>query len=190
MINATSYYPKLTEYGVEVPYSEATIEYNSTSVQRLYKIDEGEWKTYNGETIRLEIGQTIYAKGIDKNGDETRIISSYTSVELADAIGPASYDGDDGTAYTLPAGYSYMNVDESMWGKKVRVLYAAYSNPGSETNIVAFINNAGEVLDSIQTSSLVDVTTIIPENTVRIRANRRTTISYKSAYIYEIQLAQ
>ena len=61
-IQATSYYPTLTQYGVEVGYNIATINYFPTSVQRLYKIDEGEWQVYQDREIRLEIGQTIYAK--------------------------------------------------------------------------------------------------------------------------------
>ena len=128
-INATSHYPKLTEYGVETSYNEVTIDYNPTSVQKLYKIDEGEWKKYNGETIRLEIGQTIYAKGIDKNGDETRIISSYTSAELADAIGLAAYDGVDETyANVGPKETKYMEIDESIKGKNIQLMGILYNS--------------------------------------------------------------
>ena len=79
VISNEKYYPKLTEYGVKQGYNEVTIDYYETSVQRLYKIDDGEWQKYKDQKIKLELGETIYAKGIDKDGVETRTISSYKS---------------------------------------------------------------------------------------------------------------
>ena len=95
-------YAMLTSYGVEKPYSEITINYYATSERRLYKIDNGDWQEYKG-TIRLETGQTVYAKGIDKNGKETNQIPSYTSALPKDALRVAAYDGNEETYDDLGA---------------------------------------------------------------------------------------
>ena len=121
-INVSKCYPKLTEYRVECGYDLVKITYATTSVQRLYKINDGEWKTYTGGNIRLETGETIYAKGIDKNGEETRVITSYTSTLPSDALGAAAYDGNNSTyVNTRSAGSMYMEIDESMKGRRVYV---------------------------------------------------------------------
>ncbi len=187
IINVNNHYPRLTEYGVEAPYSAVTIDYSVTSVQRLYKIDDGEWKEYNEGTIRIEIGQTIYAKGIDKNGDETRVISSYTATIPTDAIGPEAYDGNDGTVYNLSLSYIYMNVDESMWGKRARFKFYGYHTHSSGVGRIEFIDNQDQVLDTISSSgiSAVDLIETIPNNTVKIRAR----MTGNRGGIYEIQPA-
>ena len=48
--------------------------------------ETGEWKNYTG-TVKLKIGETIYAKGIDKENNETRDVSEYTAVLPDDALG-------------------------------------------------------------------------------------------------------
>lgn len=67
-------------YGCEIELPEipitinddmiATIRFDSLYSQKLYKIDDGEWKDYRDTGIQLQIGQTIYVKGITKQGEE------------------------------------------------------------------------------------------------------------------------
>ena len=59
-------YPVWSQSGVSYLPIKVTINYDSKSVQKLYKIDDGEWTEYNGQFI-LPVGSTVYAKSIFKN---------------------------------------------------------------------------------------------------------------------------
>ena len=150
----------LTEYGVEQGYCTASISYDSTSVQRLYKIDDEEWKTYTKE-IRLELGQTLYAKGIDKYGKEARIIPSYKSVLPSDALGVAAYDGNTSTGISIVQTSKRINIDNSMIGKKVNITH-------SNNNWKITINLYSSEKELLKTYSSVSYTSstqfIIPED--------------------------
>ena len=191
-IVAEQVYPLLTDYGVEKSFNKVTIDYYPTSVEKLYKIDDGDWTEYKGETIRLEIGQTIYAKGIDKNGEETRVISSYTAVMPTDAIGPEAYDGEDNTAdFTDETQIKYMNVDQSMWGKTVRFYIGSYVRTSSgHRTYIEFLNDSEEVLDQFSVRSYykidkLDQEYVIKEGTTKIKIyNNKLNIT---GYCYEIE---
>ena len=102
------------------PYQMVSISYSPENVQKLYKIGTtGVWLNYINQPIRIELGQIIYAKGIYQNGEETRIISSYTS-NAPNALKKEAYDVNDAT-YTGETGIKYMEVDSSMQGKNIRV---------------------------------------------------------------------
>ena len=149
VINATDVYPILTEYGVEYESSNITIDYSYTSVKKLYKIDDGEWQEYKDKKIKLNIGETIYAKGIDKNGKETPI-PEYKSVLAIDALGKEAYDGNNST-YTgvgggSSSGYRKIHISPEMWGQNIEVLTSVYGS-------VAQLNEAKEVLNSTNVSA-------------------------------------
>ena len=148
VINATDVYPTLTEYGVEKGISNITIDYSYTSVKKLYKIDDGEWKNYDGP-IKLDANKTIYAKGIDKNGKETPI-PEYKSVLATDALGKEAYDGNNST-YTgvgggSSSGYRKIHISPEMWGQNIEVLTSVYGS-------VAQLNEAKETLNSTNVSA-------------------------------------
>ena len=122
VLSVEKIYPLLTSYGMQRSYNTVNISYSETSVERLYKIGNSEWKSYPDKPIRLEIGETIYAKGIDKYGQETRIIASYTASMPSDALPLAAYDGDANTYWQSASwGSSKIKVDASMRGKKISV---------------------------------------------------------------------
>ena len=184
VISIENIYPTLTLYGVEKSYAKATIKYFPTSIQCLYKIGEEEWREYNGETIRLEIGETIYAKGIDESGNETNSISSYTATIPADAIGSAAYDGDDATYVSYRALSSSnpikrkMNIDSATYEKQVRLKFnarrytyiyfilqdetkqeicnTANANSGSVNKFYTIPNNAKELWIESRSGALVN----------------------------------
>ena len=87
-------YPKLTEEGMIDGYNNITINYYNTSVQKLYKIDDGEWQTYKSP-VKLILGQTITAKGIDKNNNVS--LKTYISEAKSDSLSNVLYDGNDAT---------------------------------------------------------------------------------------------
>ncbi|MCI8641472.1 MAG: hypothetical protein HFJ59_06375 [Clostridia bacterium] len=62
-INNKPKYSKITNQRIEKGYSSVSIDYFVTSIQRLYKIDDGEWEEYTG-TINIEEGKNIYMQKV------------------------------------------------------------------------------------------------------------------------------
>jgi hypothetical protein len=70
---------------INQPYQMVTINYFATSFQRLYRIGTtGEWLNYADKPIKLNHGETIYAKGI-------RIAITYIIPFAFTSFIPASY---------------------------------------------------------------------------------------------------
>lgn len=152
-IAVNNYYPKLTEYGIEKPTNGVTITYHNTSVQKLYKIDTSEWKEYNGEEIILEIGKTIYAKGIDKNGKETINIAEYTSNLVYDELGLEAYDGNEETCVeVLKYETKKMYVDSAVQGNNFYIVFSTYNDAWCYPSIT-FYSSKGEELGGENYSS-------------------------------------
>ncbi|MGM9834754.1 MAG: hypothetical protein ACI31M_03145 [Bacilli bacterium] len=178
-----SFYPTITEYGIAPGYNEITIDYFQTSVKRLYKIDNGEWKEYKNKEVRVEIGKTLYAKGIDKYGKETEI-SKYTAILPSDAIGVKAYDDNTSTYedLTWKTSNNYVNpkkmyVSKEMQGKYLNInFYSQY--PSMYFN---FYDEKGNFIS--QNSSRQNII-YIPENTKYFIIDKNR-ISF--FYIYEIK---
>ncbi|MFA5603838.1 MAG: hypothetical protein WDA12_03170, partial [Bacilli bacterium] len=133
------------------PYQLISISYFPTSVQRIYRIGtSGEWFNYNDQPILVNQGETIYAKGIDKYGNETRIISNY-SVTVPDALKSIAYDGNDAT-YITGVTNQYMRVDSSMEGKRIRVLWYASTGSTVYATYLDFLNANKELISTVTNS--------------------------------------
>ncbi|MDD2627371.1 MAG: hypothetical protein PHD20_00565, partial [Clostridia bacterium] len=132
---------------IKSPYQMVTINYFSTSVQRLYKIGTtGEWLSYKEQPVKVNQGQTIYAKGIDQYGNDTRTISSYMA-SVSDALGMEAIDGNDNT-YVCETN-KYIKVDSSMQGKNIRVYWTAIRDTGGIAMGLRFLN-----ADKVEISSI------------------------------------
>ena len=165
------------------PYQMITINYFPTSVQRLYRIGTtGEWQNYKDKPIWVNQGETIYAKGIDQYGNETRITSSYT-VNVTDALKKEVYDRDDST-YVMYVTNQYMQVDSSMSGKNI--IIREY-NGGFSVNIY-FLDKDKKTLSTknLPGGSTQNITANIPVGTAWIRyaVSNTTTSDIK---LYEIK---
>ena len=180
VISNTKYYPTLTEYGVEQGYNEVTISYFPTSVQRLYRINDEEWKKYQDKAIRLELNDKLEAKGIDKNGIETEV-TNYTAELPSDALRPEAYDGDKTTSTGDLKSAVKIKVDESMGGKSAYIYgrvtkgLSLVDKDGKITPISGFANNTTPAGKEIQ----------LPENIVEIIFPAYTSYSLASD-VYEI----
>ncbi|MDD4547759.1 MAG: hypothetical protein PHI05_03355, partial [Bacilli bacterium] len=166
---------------IRTPYQMVTVNYFPTSVQRLYRIGTtGEWKTYPEKPLWVNQDETIYAKGIDQYGNETRIISSYTS-NVPDAVGPLAYDDDSSTYATVPSTRQYIKVDSSMQGKKINVKWQC------STYDYVYMYFMDENKTSISSVSVrypaVEETYLIPLGTKWIAYGPS-----RITYVYEIQL--
>ncbi len=162
-----------------------TINYFSTSIQRFYRLGTtGDWINYQDQPIKVNQGQTIYAKGIDQYGNETRIVSSYT-VNVPDAIGAAAYDGNDSTS--VNQNNVYMKVDSSMEGKKIIVKWTnIYSGSRGPSSYITFLDKNKNVINQIKRGEFdysVATTTIdLPVGTGWINYSK----DYGSSLLYEI----
>ena len=124
VIRNSKYYPLLTDRGVKNGYNEVTIEYFLTSEQKLYKINDGDWKEYEGKTIKLLENDKIEAKGIDRNGNETET-KIYTAELPADALASNAYDEDEETyVYGQLVSY-YLDISSEMNGKSLSFIGSA-----------------------------------------------------------------
>ena len=182
----TNVYPKITEYEVQKGYNLVDVNYFSTSVKRLYKIDEENWQEYQDKKIKVETGKTLYLKGIDKNNKSTEVVS-YNSTLKANALGVAAYDGNKETAACgIVHSPSYVDISPEMIGKEIRInastvwprsLYVVfYNSSGTKLSDVNIINAGGTANKILK----------IINNTAKIGMYTDTTDSSKGACVYEI----
>ena len=117
-------YPKLTSSGINKPNMEVTLSIDNENLvdKILYSKDNKSWQEYNGETIQLAVGETIYAKNKLKNGEESDVVSQKCELESR-AITEEAYDGSPDTydnSGKISQGYKYMLVDQSAIGLTVQ----------------------------------------------------------------------
>ena len=188
-INNNQVYATITSSGISTPYSNINIQYYASANSKLYKINDGEWMEYTNGDIRLEPGETIYAKGIDKYGNETAV-ASVQAIINPNSLGLAAYDNNMSTS-TLSSsagtsnggrtdGIAYINVDSSMWNKKIKLYYNDQANG---TPKIRMYNSSGnELLNNSISKTQVEYT--IPQNTVLIKIER----VYSWLMVYEITI--
>ena len=188
IVSSEKVYPLLTYDGMQNGYSKVSLKYYSTAVRRLYQIVEpGEtlsdekWQDYDDTIIRLELGQNLYAKSIDKNGVSS-LVCSYLSELEADALPSQSYDGDTTTGYEIPESdrssnpNRYIDVDQSMIGKEVKII--AYGLWQWYRKII-FIDADGNSLLTHTLKNNETIVYIIPKNTARIKFCDYGTLVYE-----------
>ena len=195
--NALSYYPKMSSTVISPGYQMISINYFPTSMKKYYKINDGEWISYNNEKIKVVLDSTIYAKGVDKNDNET-YVASYVS-SISDALEYAAFDGNEETYSQMYLKQSsgsitkYLMVDESMRGKDI-IISRSRSSHASIT--ATFLDNKDNELSTaivVETSASAtsgEVTINIPENTYKIKFILKTTNAGANARINEIYLSK
>ncbi|MDD2435917.1 MAG: hypothetical protein PHO63_06690, partial [Bacilli bacterium] len=163
---------------IRKPYQMANITYFPTSVERLYKIGEtGVWQSYQDKPIWVDQGETIYAKGVDKHGNETRIISQHTA-NVSDSLSPLVFDRDDSTMVRSMTN-ARLEIDSSVIGKVIRIRWSTYVS-GPPT--LRFLDVDNNLIQSITQTSTEQFITI-PNNSKWI------TITSTTDYVYEISLS-
>ena len=172
-------YPKLTEYGMNHGYSNVKISYFPTSVKKLYKVDDQEWSNYDNQVIRLEIGQQLQTKGVDKYGKETEVIS-YTSVLPDDALGLNAYDENKTTVENVNGKIKIIDVSKEMIGKKITL--TGNSSAYREGCTIKFIAEDGSIISS--NSIGTNPTYTIPTGTVKVKFDAK--VEMGKINIYEI----
>ena len=167
IVNHNSTYPVITKNGVVLPTGDISINYFTSSVQRLYKINNGEWQNYQNKNIKLNYGDTVYAKGINIIGRDTKNTNYKISIP-GDAIPSYIYDGNTGGSYTTST--VYVSVDSSAIGKGLCAQANRMSIYKAKNTFRALDKNnnvlASRTVDTIGISSSLFT---IPENTARIQ---------------------
>ena len=164
VITSKYIYPTLSTNGMSNTYNDVGIAYFSTSVQKLYRINGGEWQNYTGN-INLSIGDKIEAKGIDMYGTET-VISSLTSNSASNALLPVAYDGNLSTYDGYRNMIKYVNIDSSLIGKIIDI----YQNGVINRNIICYNSSGGIISQDISYTAqwATDYKLTIPTGTTKI----------------------
>ena len=160
------YYPTLTESGVKRGYSEITIEYFPTSVQRLYSLNNGEtWEEYQDKPVEVSTQETILVKGIDKFGKESGIVTLKPTLP-SDALGTIAYDGNTKNYISSPTNIGTLNqklyVDEALWGHSFDIVSEVTKTLTANGNMrVRCYNEQNQVLSTLNFSTAAITTTEI-----------------------------
>ena len=180
--------PTLTEYGIKSMYNLVSLDYFQTSIQRLYRINGGEWQEYT-DKVRLEIGDKLEAKGIDKYGIETSFLTQ--QFQYGNALGLEAYDGNENTyveAINATAN-KYINVSKELWNQKIYVKMSGALAGNITLNAdLIFIKEDGTEISKIQSGrGALSGEYQIPTGTSKIKIQLSYfSDQYGKARIYEI----
>ena len=181
-IVADEKYPVLTEYGVLPAYTNVTINYFNTAVQKLYRIqyvneEYGPWTNYNGN-IRLELGEKIEVKSVDKYGTTSQV-AEYVSAGASDALGKNAYNDDITTYSTMVNKKLY--IDETMRGKKINFTYAT---PSQKTKGYAFYDADNKEIEKVDLPRKDSATLLV----IDIPSDAKYMSAYEAANVYKIEV--
>lgn len=167
VVNVKSYYPTLTEQGIEASYNEVTIKYLSYFSQKLYSIDNGQtWQQYNG-SFNVNTGTTILAKAVDSKNVETAT-SSLTVSSLNDMLLTEAYDGNKNTNTSIPASTSKtFTISNNLTNKTLRLYLSGI--PAANSYIKLYDTTNKELANAGLTGQIVIL--LIPKDTVKAVIN-------------------
>ena len=181
-------YATITKSGIGIIKNSIEIKYFKTSEEKLYKINDEEWKKY-AEILTVAPGKLIQAKGIDPFGNETRTIATYTTSVRSDTIGSEAYDNNDETGYVIKGvGNHYIEVSEEMIGESFRIKMRSPGNKSNYTKIQLIDKNntiMSTIYNGYNVGRVIDNIYKIQENTKYI--NIYTISTSNTTIIYEIQ---
>lgn len=172
VIAADNYYNLISSSGMGVQDEKVTITYSSDSTQKLYKIgSNGSWQVYEDTPVYLGIG-TLYAKGINDVGIESKVVSINGSDLISKyQIGTNAYDLNDTTYFSCPSTGNfdyYIKVDSSMIGKNIRIKQYVWGNSNYWNNII-FTDINKNTITYYGGSRDTNQNYLVPANTVWIR---------------------
>ena len=173
-------YPTITKAGVEKGYNNVKLNYFKTAVERLYSLDGGStWLDYEDKAIKLNIGKTIKAKSIDKNGKSSNVYT-YTSKLPTNALDPIAYNGANGTynglksdngTFTYWSGEKRINVKAADTPLEINVMYTKHAY----TKLTFTYYNASGKISSLELNTKTwaygTQTVTIPSGTTYILIN-------------------
>ena len=136
-INESKFYTRIKDFEIEKAYSLIDIKYDNTAINRLYKINDGDWKTYNGK-FKIYKNDVIYAKFYDKNNKES-LISVYNATIGTSTLGQEAFDNNLNTS-TKDINKKYVSIDKSMWNKKI-ILKEYTDSDWNDLHLIFYDNN-------------------------------------------------
>ena len=171
--------PIIKATGIEKLYNKVNIKYYPTAVKKFYKIDDGEWKEYNN-IIDLDIGKTIYAKSIDKYGNESMEAKYLSKKDLG--LSPEAYDND----FSTYSNDGRINIDASVIGKNVRICFSSSSTTWADATLAIYDSSGNKLISESKSykDTKYDKIIVIPENAAYLSF----TGYYRQGLLYEIQI--
>ena len=152
-------------------YQKVTFNYSGISIEKLYSFDGETWNKYD-EPVSVDYGRVVYAKGIDKNENETRI-TTHKAEAPNDMLPEAAFDGRDDT-YVETGEYKYISINSELIGKK---LYAKVGSSRTKSYIIFLSKDNAEIkTETIENTTdntfgleyFKEVKYTIPEGTTKI----------------------
>ena len=198
ILNVSRIYPTITNNSIEMQ-ANINIDYYEYSTIKQYKINDGLWQNYNG-TVKINIGDTIYAKSIDNNNVESFIVS-YKYDYPNDAVGLEAFDtsnNKDNTAFYATEKVNmnyYIDIESSAIGKNLRIKQYAYNNGNYDCtmsiidengNNLAFKDINNNSYTTFKVNKNVDNTYIIPQNAKRIKFYTHSLGDANKTYLWRV----
>ena len=148
-------YPNLKENNIELGKVAINLKPEKNIERLMYKIDEEEWKDCT-RTLKVTGGNTIYVKGIDKDGKET-LEPSWK--ELPGLLSQNISDGNDNTYEAINTGENArLYTDSSAYGKNINIKLktrygrgADYYGAGSNATHIYFYDLEGQKIENVGT---------------------------------------
>ena len=137
-INQIKKYPVITPSEIIAGYEDVTINYFQTALEKLYKINDGEWLEYNDEVIKLNVDDVIVAKSVDKNNNISQEFT-YTSTLKDDALPSTTFDNNTSSLLKITNSPKLIYVTEDMWNEKINLNFYYKATSGSGTVYVRFV---------------------------------------------------
>ena len=196
-IKISSEFPCLRLDGVKGQSFKLEIDSNATKTY--YKINSQEWVEYKkDEEVDVNPGETIYARSSwgDNNMYYTRINSYSVSNQQ---IGKEAYDGNDETFVAMHPNIEpgndtrYLNIDQSLWGKRLRIKWWNWNYRGYYSTITFLDENENSLSTyTLPANSTYDEYYEVPQNTVKLKYYVRFANAIYSSEglgkLFEIQL--
>ncbi len=182
-INVTQYYPKLSLTGNTDGYNIVTIDYFTSSLNKFYSINNGEWQEYQNSQIKLDPTQSIKAMGKDVN----QVMSDIAIYDSSsnNSLPKEAYDGNESNEFKSAKTY-YFEIDSSSWNKYLKIIIR-HGNTARHTTY-NFYSSTGELLKTVSynPAALTTIYEQIPVNTVKIER----TATDSNCIIREISISE
>ena len=170
----TKHRPLITASGIQDAYTDVNVNYFRTAVQKLFKINDGEFQNYSN-TVKLPLGTKITAKSINNKSIESHSVQ-HTSTLISEGLEKAAFDGNNSTYvgdHSNNASYNrYLDVDSSAWNGKLSLRTYMYDVRNAIGYLdLYFLNASGETISTYHISQKGTVTNTytIPVNTTLVR---------------------
>ena len=176
--NTTSTYPMITNDNVVNGYNNITISYTPTAVLREYSYDNINWITYDNKTIKINVGDNLYARQTDKYNNVSEVSIYESSID--DMIQTSAFDNDDSTYDNVGNSIHRLDISSTVRGKILNVRQESTSN----ITLKYYDNTDTLISNDERQGTLREFSYLIPSNASYV------TFSGTNLKVYEVKIAE